>query len=106
MNSVRSDETSLRIQIGETLRMLRKRTKKTQEEMSRWIGVSLSVYRRAEQGRTNISIENLARIMLACRLNITDEHHIEEKNACRLDQEPDSSEVIRTVMKILSKEAR
>lgn len=99
-------DNAFRNEIGETIKNIRRRTKRTQEEMSRWIGVSLSVYRRAEQGRTDISIENLARIMLACRLNITDEHHIEEKKACRLDQEPDSSEVIRTVMKMLSKETR
>lgn len=102
MNNAINDDVSLRSEIGETIRLFRKRMSKTQEEMSRWIGVSLSVYRRAEQGRTDVSLENLARVMLACGLSINDEHHVEEKNTNNKDRDPESGEMIRMIMKMLN----
>ena len=101
MNNAISDDVSLRCEIGKTIRLFRKRMSKTQEEMSRWIGVSLSVYRRAEQGRTDVSLENLARVMLACGLSINDGHHVEEKNASNEDRDPESGDVVRRIMKTM-----
>lgn len=94
-------DNAFRNEIGETIKNIRRRTKRTQEEMSRWIGVSLSVYRRAEQGRTDVSLENLARVMLACGLSINDEHHVEEKNASNEDRDPESGDVVRMIMKMM-----